>query len=110
MTEDAQDNLKRMFRLDFDGWNGQDWEFLAQQHSDDVYVSINGTVTKGLDVHIAAIMASAAGSSDRRITSHPIAFGSEDWTCVVSDLSDGGQIVTVARWVDGKIAEEHIWM
>jgi hypothetical protein len=110
MADEAQGNLNRMYRLDFEGWNGQDWEFMSEHHTDDVYVSINGTVTKGLDVHMEAIKASAAASPDRKITSHPIAFGSGDWTCVVSDVTGGGQIVTVARWADGQITEEHIWM
>lgn len=109
MADEVQDNLKRMYRLDYEGWNGQDWELLSQLHSHDVHVNISGTVTNGLDVHVEAIKASAVGSPDVKITSHPIAFGSGDWTCVVSELVGGGRIVTVARWADGQIAEEHIW-
>ena len=44
------------------------------------------------------------------ITSHPIRFGSGEWTCVVGEFEGGGRMVTVARWRDGAIAEEYIWM
>ncbi len=42
--------------------------------------------------------------------SHPIGFGSGEWTCVVGELADGSRMVTVAKWRDGAIAEEYIWM
>ena len=109
MADGVQDNLKRMDRLDYEGWNGHDWELLTQLHRDDVHVNISGKVTQGLDVHVEEIKAAVAASPDVKIISHPIAFGSGDWTCVVSELVGGGRIVTVARWAHGQIAEEHIW-
>ena len=41
--------------------------------------------------------------------SHPIKFGSGEWTCVVGEFEAGGRMVTVARWNNGAIAEEYIW-
>ena len=37
-------------------------------------------------------------------------FGSGDWTCVVGEFENGSRMVTVAKWRDGAIAEEYIWM
>jgi hypothetical protein len=37
-------------------------------------------------------------------------FGSGEWTCVVGEFEGGGRMVTVAKWRDGAIAEEYIWM
>jgi len=42
--------------------------------------------------------------------SHPIAFGSGEWTCVVGEFEDRSRMVTVAKWRGGAIAEEYIWV
>jgi hypothetical protein len=52
----------------------------------------------------------SAGGTPTQVLSHPIAFGSGEWTCVVGELEGVGRMVTVAKWRDGAIAEEHIWM
>ena len=44
-----------------------------------------------------------------QITSHPIAFGSGEWTCVIGEFEGGGRMRTVAKWHDGAIVEEYIW-
>jgi len=51
----------------------------------------------------------AAGGTPPQITSHPIKFGSGQWTCVIGEFGGGGRMVTVAKWVNGAIAEEYIW-
>jgi hypothetical protein len=51
----------------------------------------------------------AVGGTPPQITSHPITFGSGEWTCAVGEFADGSRMVTVARWVDGAIAGEYIW-
>ena len=48
-------------------------------------------------------------TKEQEITSHPIAFGSGEWTCVIGEFEGGGRMVTVAKWKDGAIAEEYIW-
>ena len=116
-TDDPQDevaaNLKRMDDLDFKAWNNGDWRGLfSHLHTDDVYVDMKGMApTHGLEEHIAAMEGSTAqvGGTPPQITSHPIAFGSGEWTCVVGEAADGSRMVTVARWRDGAIAEEYIW-
>ncbi len=115
-TDDPQDevaaNLERMDDLDFTAWNNGDWRGLfSHLHTEDVYVDMKGMgPTHGLEEHIAAMERSTAqvGGTPPQITSHPIAFGSGEWTCVVGEAADGSRMVTVARWRDGAIAEEYI--
>jgi hypothetical protein len=76
----------------------------------DVLVDVKGQkTTHGIQEHIDA-MKDMTGGSPAQITSHPIKFGSGDWTCVVGEFADGSRMVTVAKWRDGAIAEEYIWM
>lgn len=112
-NDDVARNLKGMDDLDFTGWNGADWDgVFAQHHTDDVLVVVNGQPpTRGIQAHIDAMkaMVAAAGGTPPQITSHPISFGSGEWTCVVGEIG-GNRMVTVAKWRDGAIAEEYIWM
>ena len=107
-------NLNSMDDLDFTGWNGADWHGLfARYHTDDVVVDVHGQPpTQGIEEHIDAMkaMVQATGGTPVQIRSHPIRFGSGDWTCVVGEFENGGRMVTVAKWRDGAIAEEYIWM
>ena len=106
-------NLQGMDDLDFTGWNSADWHgVFARHHTDDVLVDWKGQpVTHGIEEHIAAMKAyvDSAGGTPPQITSHPIKFGSGEWTCVVGEFEGGGRMVTVARWSNGAIAEEYIW-
>jgi hypothetical protein len=106
-------NLKGMDELDFIGWNGADWRgVFAHYHTDDVYVDWKGQApTRGIKEHIEAMKAfvDSAGGRPPRIVSHPIGFGSGEWTCVIGEFEDGSRMVTVAKWRDGAIAEEYIW-
>ena len=106
-------NLKGMDDLDFTGWNNADWNgVFARHHTDDVLVDWKGQPpTHGIEAHIEAMKAyvDSAGGTPPQITSHPIAFGSGQWTCVIGEFEGGGRMVTVAKWVDGAIAEEYIW-
>lgn len=80
-------------------WDGTtDWKGQPQTH--------------GIDEHIAAMKAyveQSDGGAPPQITSHPIKFGSGDWTCVVGEFANGARMVTVARWHNGAVAEEYIW-
>ena len=115
MTDDTVTrNLQGMDELDFTGWNGADWDgVFASQHTDDVVVQVHGQPpTHGIREHIDAMKAlvQSTGGTPIQVSSHPIAFGSGEWTCVVGEFEGGGRMVTVARWADGAIAEEHIWI
>jgi hypothetical protein len=111
--DQVNNNLKGMDDLDFTGWNKADWNgVFAHHHTDDVLVDWKGQPpTHGIQEHIDAMKAyvDSAGGTPPQITSHPIAFGSGDWTCVIGEFEGGGRMVTVAKWVDGAIAEEYIW-
>ena len=107
-------NLKGMDDLDFVGWNNADWTgVFAHHHTDDVLVDWKGQPqTHGIDEHIDAMKAYVeqnGGGTPPQITSHPIKFGSGEWTCVVGEFGNGARMVTVARWHNGAIAEEYIW-
>ena len=111
--DQVEANLKGMDDLDFDGWNNADWDgVFAHHHTDDVHVESKGQEpTHGIGEHIEAMKAfvDSVGGTPPQITSHPIRFGSGEWTCVVGEFEGGGRMVTVARWHDGAIAEEYIW-
>lgn len=113
MSDDqVEENLQRMDVLDFEGWDKADWDgVFASHHTDDVHVDWQGVgATDGGAAHIAAMKAyvDEAGGEVPQITDHPIRFGQGEWTCVVGVIA-GRRMVTVARWRDGKIAEEYIW-
>ena len=111
---DVTRNLNSMDDLDFTAWNGADWDGLfAHLHTDDVLVDVHGQPpTHGIEEHIDAMkaMVQATGGTPAQVSSHPIKFGSGDWTCVVGEFDNGSRMVTVAKWRDGAIAEEHIWI
>jgi hypothetical protein len=107
-------NLQSMDELDFTGWNQADWQgVFARYHTDDVLVDVHGQPeTHGIKEHIDAMKAfvETTGGTPVQVRSHPISFGSGEWTCVVGEFENGGRMVTVARWRDGAIAEEYIWL
>ena len=111
--EQVARNLQGMDDLDFTGWNRADWDgVFAHHHTDDVLVDWKGQPpTRGLQEHMDACKeyVASVGGTPPQITSHPIAFGSGEWTCVIGEFEGGGRMVTVAKWSDGAIAEEYIW-
>lgn len=114
MSNDRVDgNLKGMDELDFVGWNEADWNgVFTHCHTDDVHVDWKGQEpTDGIQAHIDAMktFVDSVGGTPPRIVSHPIGFGSGEWTCVIGEFEDGSRMVTVARWRDGAISEEYIW-
>ncbi|WP_350275860.1 hypothetical protein [Kribbella sp. HUAS MG21] len=115
MTHDeVARNLKGMDELDFNGWNRADWHgVFADCHTDDVLVEVNGQPpTRGIEEHIEAMKAlvESSGGTPVQVASHPISFGSGEWTCAVGEFEGGGRMVTIAKWRDGAVAEEYIWL
>jgi hypothetical protein len=101
-------------------------------HCPDVKVVFpDGRITTGIDAHVNDINNILFnGTPDSRITSHPIAFGSGEWTAATGvieatfsepmKLPDGTSIqptgkavkmsmATIAKWTNGCIAEEHLF-
>lgn len=109
----VEQNLSNMEQLDFRAWNTPDWALFRDLHTADVHVEFAGEEhTDGIDAHVDAmkLLMEETGGQSMQVQSHPIAFGSGEWTCVVGEFSTGGRMVTVAKWRDGAIAEEYIWL
>ena len=112
-NETTRENLKNMDHLDFTAWNTPDWDLFRRLHTADVHVEVSGQEdTHGIDAHVDAMksLIEQAGGRPMQIQSHPISFGSGEWTCVVGEFASGDRMVTVAKWRDGAIAEEYIWL
>ena len=107
-TEAIRQNLEKMDDLDFTAWNTPDWDLFRHLHAADVHVEVSGQGdTDGIDAHVDAL--EQTGGQPMQVQSHPISFGSGDWTCAVGEFESGASMVTVARWRDGAIAEEYVW-
>jgi hypothetical protein len=93
-----------MDRLDFTAWNTPDWNLFRQLHTADVPVEVSGQEgTDGIDAHIDAMksLIEQTGGQPMQVQSHPISFGSGEWTCVVGEFASGARMVDgcqVARW------------
>jgi len=48
----VEKNLATFDRLDFEGWNGPNWDLFRQFHADQVHVEGFGTTTDGIDPHV----------------------------------------------------------
>lgn len=130
--DQVQANLKRFDQLDFEAYSERKNMKLFQEiHCPDVKVVFpDGRTTEGIEQHVADINNLFNGTPDNRITAHPIAFGSGDWTVTTGvmeatfsepiKLPDGKTIAatgkkvkmpmaTIARWKKGCIAEEHLF-
>ena len=129
----VQANLKRFDQLDFDAYSHRkDMKLFQALHCADVKVVFpDGRVTHGIKAHVDDINnVLFNGTPDSRVTSHPISFGSGDWTVATGvleatfsepmKLPDGKSIpptgnkvrvsmATIAKWKDGCIAEEHLF-
>jgi hypothetical protein len=108
-------NVDLYDRLDFEAWNRKDWELFRQLHTDDVKVVSGSSESSGIDAHVEAMRA-LLEASDSHVDSHDIAFGCGEWTCGIAtatnECPNGSErtlICTVARWRDGRIAEEYLF-
>jgi hypothetical protein len=131
-ADQVKANLKRFDQLDFEAYSQRkDMALFRKLHCADVKVVFpDGRTTQGIDKHVEDINGLFNGTPDSRITAHPIAFGSGDWTVATGvleatfsepmKLPDGKtipptgkkvkmQMATVARWKDGCIAEEQLF-
>jgi hypothetical protein len=110
-TPEEQANLDRFDKLDFEGWNNQNWTLFEEMHSPDVFVDINGNTTSGIEEHLQFGMAAvSAAPEDLKILDHPIKIAAGNWTAVTGTLPGNMTMMTLARWEDGRIAEEYIWI
>jgi hypothetical protein len=123
-------NLKTFDVLDFDVFSNQKWERLHESHAKDIVVTWpDGHETKGIDVHIEDLKALFVYAPDIEIKTHPIRFGSGEWTGVTGIMTGtftkpmpigGGKFIqptgkrfalpmaTIGHWTNGTM--DHEWL
>lgn len=127
-----ENRLVEFDKLDFDYYNNQQWDKLNLSHADNIKVDYpDGSTTDGLyPQHIDRLKPMFVFAPDTKITSHPIRFGSGEWTAVTGEMEgtfsqpmpmgDGKTIpptgkkfkvsmATIGRWKDTKMSEEHLF-
>jgi hypothetical protein len=110
-TPEEQANLDRFDRLDFEAWNNRNWTLFEELHSPDVLVvDFTGTTTSGIDQHLQWAMAAVSAQPESRVLAHPIKIAAGDWTAVTGALPGNLTMLTLARWEDGRIAEEYLFL
>ncbi len=110
MTPQEQQNLANFDTIDFCGWNRADEDVLRHFHTDDVIVEWNGQHTEGIEAHLEQIRETIAAYPDAKVLTHEPRVAQGDWTAVVGLLPTGQKMVTVAKWREGAVAEEYIFM
>ncbi len=124
--------LARFDSLDFIFYSNQQWADLAISHADNIKVYYpDGTITEGLSPqHIDKLKPMFVFAPDTRIKTHPVKFGSGDWTAVIGEMEGtflqpmpigNGKTIqpngkkfklgmcTVGHWKDGKMSEEYLF-
>ena len=97
--------------LDFVAWNNRDMDVFRRYHTADVKVDMAGQHTEGIDAHVNAIEGTLKSMPDARIAQHSPIVAEGEWTCMVGVIVPMNlKMVTVAKWRDGAIAEEYIFM
>ena len=127
----TQERLRRFDSLDFQFYSYQKWDSFAISHDSSIKVYYpDGTVTTGLyPQHIDMLTPMFAFAPDTKITSHPVKFGSGDWTAVIGEMEGtfskpmdlgNGKVIqptgkkfklsmsTIGHWKDGKMIEEYL--
>jgi SnoaL-like polyketide cyclase len=77
-------HLRTFDTLDFDVYSNQKWDRLKESHAADILVHYpDGSTTKGLDAHIAALKPMFVFAPNAGIKVHPVSLGSGEWTAVI---------------------------
>ncbi|PUZ29415.1 polyketide cyclase [Chitinophaga parva] len=128
----TQERLRRFDTLDFQFYSNQMWDSLSVSHDPNIKVYYpDGTVSTGLfPQHTDLLKGQFVFAPDTRITSHPVKFGSGDYTCVIGEMEGtfskpmpvgNGKTIpptgkkfkismcTVGHWRDGKMIEEYLF-
>ncbi|WP_306350882.1 ester cyclase [Flavobacterium sp. '19STA2R22 D10 B1'] len=123
--------LIRFDSLDFDIYSNAKWDQLHISHADNILVTYpDGHQTKEIGTHIDELKPQFVFAPDTKITSHPVKFGSGDWTSVIGEMEGtftkpmpigNGKFIpptgkkfklpmcTVGKWKDGKMIEEYLF-
>jgi len=119
--------------LDYDFYSNQKWDMFNHSHADNIKVYYpDGNITTGLaPQHIDMLTPMFAFAPDTKIKTHPVRFGSGDYTCVIGEMEGtfskpmpigNGKTIpptgkhfklsmaTVGHWgADGKMSEEFLF-
>lgn len=124
--------LARFDSLDFDIYSNQKWDKFNISHDDNIKVYYpDGSSTVGLNPqHLDALKPMFAFAPDTKIKTHPVKFGSGDWTAVIGEMegtfskpmpigngktiSPTGKkfklsMATIGHWKDGRMIEEYLF-
>jgi len=125
--------LAKFDTLDYDFYSNQKWEQFNHSHADNIKVYYpDGSITTGLSPqHIDMLTPMFAFAPDTKIKTHPVKFGSGDYTCVIGEMEGtfskpmpigNGKTIpptgkhfklsmaTVGHWgADGKMSEEFLF-
>lgn len=128
----TETRLIRFDSLDYQFYSNQDWKKFNQSHADNIKVYYpDGNITEGLyPQHIDMLTPMFAFAPDTKIKTHPVRFGSGDWTCVIGEMEGtfsqpmpigNGKTIpptnkkfklamaTIGHWNGGKMSEEHLF-
>ncbi len=109
-TKVEQINTNNFHIVDFVGWNSN-LTVLARYHSDDVKVfGADGFQTVGMHDHEVWLKNVIASMPEGKIVQHAPNVASGEWTGVVGTLVGGFKMATVAKWKDGRITEEYLFL
>jgi hypothetical protein len=125
--------LAKFDSLDFDFYSNQKWDQFNHSHADNIKVFYpDGSISTGLyPQHIDLLKPMFAFAPDTKIKTHPVKFGSGDYTCVIGEMEGtfsqpmaigNGKTIppngkhfklsmtTVGHWgPDGKMSEEFLF-
>jgi len=129
--EATSKHLKTFDELDLVAFNSRDMDRIKQIHADEVKVyNPDGSVTEGMTPHHAEELQFLFDTFDFEVTDHIVGFGHGEWTAGISIstgkwvkpitlpdatiLAPSGKeleikIATIARWENGRIAEEYLF-
>ena len=128
----AEKRLAIFDTLDYDFYSNQKWDQFNHSHADNIKVYYpDGSITTGLSPqHIDMLTPMFAFAPDTKIKTHPVKFGSGDYTCVIGEMEgtfskpmpigNGKTIAptgkkfklrmsTIGHWKDGKMIEEYLF-
>lgn len=125
------ERLAKFDELDYEAFSKQNWDLFHKTHTDDVVVVWpDGHETKGFDKHIEDMKFMFSYAPDTRINSHPVSFGSGEYTATIGVmegtftkpmvLPDGKVIqptgkkfklsmATIAHWKGDKFDKEYLF-
>ncbi|MFT7463107.1 MAG: hypothetical protein ACI9EF_001449 [Pseudohongiellaceae bacterium] len=125
------EQLETFDELDLVAFNNRDIPRIKEIHADDVKVyNPDGSITEGMTPHHAGELQFLFDTFDFVVSEHIVGFGFGEWTAGISisegqwvkpiALPDGTilqptkkslriKIATIARWEDGRIAEEYLF-